>query len=167
MTLNALNRAFGNDWFAEFMKQEPGAVDVDPESGKTFPAENSVAAWARQRNNIAHIIDLKRFYAPMGNVFSCFCSWYWKPMDLTPSAQSPFPDVRALALHPALQSSQAAPLQQAAVASGTLGNNLSGGIAGLAACRIVACHHCRKAAHIGRTSAEAAEIAIVTGTSHL
>ena len=50
VTLNALNRAFGQDWFAEFMKLEPGAVDVDPESGKTFPAENSVAAWARQNN---------------------------------------------------------------------------------------------------------------------
>ncbi|MBK8931308.1 MAG: hypothetical protein IPM76_03140 [Chloroflexi bacterium] len=32
------------------MKLEPGAVDVDPESGKTFPADNSVAAWARQNN---------------------------------------------------------------------------------------------------------------------
>lgn len=50
VTLNALNRAFGDKWFAEFMKQEPGAVDVDPESGKTFPADNSVAAWARQNN---------------------------------------------------------------------------------------------------------------------
>ncbi|MCP4359121.1 MAG: ATP-binding protein [Chloroflexi bacterium] len=50
VTLNALNRAFGRNWFAEFMKQEPGAVDVDPESGKTFPAPNSVAAWARANN---------------------------------------------------------------------------------------------------------------------
>lgn len=50
VTLNALSRAFGQNWFAEFMKLEPGAVDVDPESGKTFPAEHSVAAWARQNN---------------------------------------------------------------------------------------------------------------------
>lgn len=50
VTLNALERAFGQSWFAEFMKLEPGAVDVDPESGKTFPADNSVAAWARQNN---------------------------------------------------------------------------------------------------------------------
>lgn len=50
VTLNALERAFGDNWFAEFMKLEPGAVDVDPESGKTFPADNSVAAWARQNN---------------------------------------------------------------------------------------------------------------------
>jgi DNA helicase HerA-like ATPase len=50
VTLNALERAFGRTWFAEFMKLEPGAVDVDPESGKTFPADNSVAAWARQNN---------------------------------------------------------------------------------------------------------------------
>jgi DNA helicase HerA-like ATPase len=50
VTLNALERAFGGSWFAEFMKLEPGAVEVDPESGKTFPADNSVAAWARQNN---------------------------------------------------------------------------------------------------------------------
>ena len=50
VTLNALFRAFGQDWFAEFMKLEPGAVETDPESGKTFPADNSVAAWARQNN---------------------------------------------------------------------------------------------------------------------
>jgi DNA helicase HerA-like ATPase len=50
VTLNALVRAFGDDWFAEFMKLEPGAVEVDPESGKTFPAENSVSRWARQNN---------------------------------------------------------------------------------------------------------------------
>ncbi|MCZ7674342.1 MAG: ATP-binding protein [Chloroflexi bacterium] len=50
VTLNALERAFGRTWFADFMKLEPGAVDVDPESGKTFPADNSVAAWARQNN---------------------------------------------------------------------------------------------------------------------
>ncbi|HEX6384858.1 MAG TPA: ATP-binding protein [Anaerolineae bacterium] len=50
VTLNALNRAFGPTWFAEFMKLEPGAVEVDSESGKTFPAANSVAAWARANN---------------------------------------------------------------------------------------------------------------------
>ena len=50
VTLNALVRAFGDDWFVEFMKLEPGAVEVDPESGKTFPAANSVAAWARGNN---------------------------------------------------------------------------------------------------------------------
>lgn len=50
VTLNALVRAFGSDWFAEFMKLEPGAVETDPKSGKTFPADNSVAAWSRQNN---------------------------------------------------------------------------------------------------------------------
>lgn len=50
VTLNALTRAFHHAWFAEFMKLEPGAVDVDPESGKMFPAANSVAAWARANN---------------------------------------------------------------------------------------------------------------------
>jgi DNA helicase HerA-like ATPase len=32
------------------MKQEPGATETDPESGKTSPAPNSVAFWARQNN---------------------------------------------------------------------------------------------------------------------
>jgi len=50
VTLNALNRAFGNNWFAEFMKLEPGAVETDPETGKTQPAPGSVAFWARQNN---------------------------------------------------------------------------------------------------------------------
>ncbi len=50
VTLNALFRAFGPSWFAEFMKLEPGAVETDPESGKTVPADNSVAAWSRQNN---------------------------------------------------------------------------------------------------------------------
>lgn len=50
VTLNALERDFGNRWFAQFMKLEPGAVETDPETGKTFPAGNSVAFWARQNN---------------------------------------------------------------------------------------------------------------------
>jgi len=50
VTLNALERAFGNAWFARFMKLKPGAVELDPESGRTYPASNSVAAWARQHN---------------------------------------------------------------------------------------------------------------------
>jgi hypothetical protein len=50
VTLNALARDFKDNWFVSFMRLEPGAVDVDPETGKTVPAENSVAAWARQNN---------------------------------------------------------------------------------------------------------------------
>lgn len=50
VTLNALERDFGSRWFAQFMKLEPGAVETDPETGKTFPAANSVAFWARQNN---------------------------------------------------------------------------------------------------------------------
>jgi DNA helicase HerA-like ATPase len=50
ITLGALVRAFDKNWFAAFMKMEPGAVETDPESGKTFPAPNSVAFWARQNN---------------------------------------------------------------------------------------------------------------------
>lgn len=50
VTMNALERDFGANWFAQFMKLEPGAVEVDPESGKTSPAPNSVAAWSRANN---------------------------------------------------------------------------------------------------------------------
>lgn len=50
VTLNALERDFGSRWFAHFMKLQPGAVETDPETGKTFPAANSVAFWARQNN---------------------------------------------------------------------------------------------------------------------
>jgi DNA helicase HerA-like ATPase len=50
ITLNALVRDFREDWFAAFMKLEPGAVVTDPDSGKTVPAPNSVAAWARANN---------------------------------------------------------------------------------------------------------------------
>lgn len=50
ITLNALYRDFGNDWFSKFMKLEPGAVETDPDTGKSYPAGNSVAAWARQNN---------------------------------------------------------------------------------------------------------------------
>ncbi len=52
VTLNALVQAFKEDtWFAEFMKLRPGAVETDPETGKTTPAPDSVAYWAR-RNNV-------------------------------------------------------------------------------------------------------------------
>jgi DNA helicase HerA-like ATPase len=52
VTLNALVRAFKEaNWFVEFMKLIPGAVETDPETGKTKPAPNSVAYWAR-RNNV-------------------------------------------------------------------------------------------------------------------
>jgi uncharacterized protein len=50
VTLNALGRDFGDNWFSDFMKLEPGAVEIDPETGKTIPAATSVAAWARSSN---------------------------------------------------------------------------------------------------------------------
>ena len=51
VTLNALVRAFGGKgWFAKFMKLVPGAVESDPESGKSVPAGNSVARWADDNN---------------------------------------------------------------------------------------------------------------------
>jgi hypothetical protein len=51
VTLNALVRDFGvGQWFARFMKLVPGAVETDPESGKSVPATNSVARWADDNN---------------------------------------------------------------------------------------------------------------------
>jgi hypothetical protein len=50
VTLNALERAFGNQWFGEFMTLEPGVTETDFETGKSQPAPNSVAFWARQNN---------------------------------------------------------------------------------------------------------------------
>ncbi|MCA9970927.1 MAG: ATP-binding protein [Anaerolineales bacterium] len=53
VTLNALERSYGRDWFAQFMRLEPGATETfTTDSGKTVtePAANSVAAWARQNN---------------------------------------------------------------------------------------------------------------------
>ncbi len=49
-TLGALQRDFGDQWFASFMKLEAGAVVEDPDTGKTVPASNSVAFWARNNN---------------------------------------------------------------------------------------------------------------------
>jgi len=50
VTLNALEQDFKENWFSKFMQLEPGAVDFDPETGKSTPAANSVAAWARSNN---------------------------------------------------------------------------------------------------------------------
>ena len=50
VTLNALNRAFGDRWFSEFMKLEPGKMAYDPAEEKMAPAPDSVEAWARDNN---------------------------------------------------------------------------------------------------------------------
>ncbi|MFO7664905.1 MAG: ATP-binding protein [Chloroflexota bacterium] len=50
VTLSALERVYQKDWFAEFMKLEPGAVIEDMDSGKKIPAPNSVAYWANRQN---------------------------------------------------------------------------------------------------------------------
>lgn len=50
VTLNALEQDFKENWFSKFMQLEPGAVDFDPETGKSTPAANSVAAWGRANN---------------------------------------------------------------------------------------------------------------------
>jgi uncharacterized protein len=50
VTLGALERAYQKDWFAEFMRLEPGAVIEDSDSGRKIPAPNSVAFWANKHN---------------------------------------------------------------------------------------------------------------------
>ena len=49
VTLNALERSFGNQWFGKFMAMDPTAEEFD-EDGKKRPAPHSVAFWARQAN---------------------------------------------------------------------------------------------------------------------
>jgi hypothetical protein len=50
ITLGALMRDFGRDWFKRFIELDPGATITDPETGKTVPAPTSVAYWARGSN---------------------------------------------------------------------------------------------------------------------
>ncbi|MEW5987011.1 MAG: ATP-binding protein [Chloroflexota bacterium] len=50
VTLGALARVFHHNWFAGFMKLVPGATEFDPDTGKSRPAANSVAAWAQENN---------------------------------------------------------------------------------------------------------------------
>jgi uncharacterized protein len=50
VTLNALQRAFDEAWFAEFMKLVPGAMEYDAEQDKMVPAANSVEVWAKANN---------------------------------------------------------------------------------------------------------------------
>lgn len=50
VTLGAMVRDLGDNWFAGFMKLEPGLVETDPETGKVKPAPGSVAYWARGNN---------------------------------------------------------------------------------------------------------------------
>lgn len=50
ITLNALVRDFGVNWFSRFMKLEPGKMEEHPETGKLVPAPGSVAYWARGNN---------------------------------------------------------------------------------------------------------------------
>jgi uncharacterized protein len=50
VTLNALQRAFDENWFVEFMKLEPGAMEYDAEQDKMVPAANSVEVWAKTNN---------------------------------------------------------------------------------------------------------------------
>ena len=50
VTLNALQRAFDDNWFVEFMKLVPGKMVYDAEQDKMVPADDSVEAWAKQNN---------------------------------------------------------------------------------------------------------------------
>ncbi len=49
-TLGALDRSFGNEWFASFMQMDPSGTMFDEDSGKMVPSPGSVAFWARQSN---------------------------------------------------------------------------------------------------------------------
>ncbi len=50
VTLNALQRAFDENWFVEFMKLVPGAMEYDAGQDKMVPAANSVEVWAKANN---------------------------------------------------------------------------------------------------------------------
>lgn len=50
VTLNALEKAYGHNWFARFMELRPGATEYDPEQDKRVPAQDSVEVWARGHN---------------------------------------------------------------------------------------------------------------------
>lgn len=49
VVLSALERAYRESWFAEFMKLRPGAT-VEDDNGKRIPAPDSVAGWATSHN---------------------------------------------------------------------------------------------------------------------
>lgn len=49
VTLSALERAYQENWFAEFMKLKPGAT-IEDDNGKRVPAPDSVAYWAYSHN---------------------------------------------------------------------------------------------------------------------
>ena len=67
-TLEALANTFGRSrWFAEFRQMRNGAVIEDAETGKKFPAPDSVAAWANAAG--VNVMAAEGLHSKLGRVF--------------------------------------------------------------------------------------------------
>lgn len=67
-TLDALVARFGREnWFSEFKKMRNGAVMEDPDTGKKFPAPDSVAAWANSHG--VNVMAAEGLHSKLGRVF--------------------------------------------------------------------------------------------------
>ena len=67
-TLDALVATFGRDhWFAKFREMKNGAVMEDPETGKKFPAPDSVAAWANAHG--VNVMAAEGLHSKLGRPF--------------------------------------------------------------------------------------------------
>ncbi len=67
-TLEALVSSFGREkWFSSFRELKNGAFIVDEESGKKFPAPDSVAAWANSMG--VHTAAAEGLHSKLGRVF--------------------------------------------------------------------------------------------------
>ena len=67
-TLEALANTFGRSrWFAEFRQMRNGAVIEDTETGKKFPAPDSVAAWANSAG--VNVMAAEGLHSKLGRVF--------------------------------------------------------------------------------------------------
>jgi DNA helicase HerA-like ATPase len=68
-TLDALLTTFGkDDWYHQFKSLENGATMVDEETGKRFPAADSVAAWANK--NGANPMAAEGLHSKLGRLFN-------------------------------------------------------------------------------------------------
>jgi DNA helicase HerA-like ATPase len=67
-TLDALVATFGRErWFAEFREMKNGAVMEDPETGKKYPAPDSVAAWANAHG--VNVMAAEGLHSKLGRLF--------------------------------------------------------------------------------------------------
>jgi DNA helicase HerA-like ATPase len=67
-TLDALVATFGRDrWFGKFREMKNGAVMEDPETGKKFPAPDSVAAWANAHG--VNVMAAEGLHSKFGRLF--------------------------------------------------------------------------------------------------